>query len=1079
MINLSVFTPLHRATRGSIALIVWGLALVGSQFVSAADLEKRSGFQPAAAAVDRQALQQLSQENNAQRSTASSTLATRAAQAGLQVRRQLPDGQIIGLHHFQDDMPVYIGANNTNAAISTSTDHIQPGGVAGLNLDGSGRIAGIWDGGRVRETHQEFVGRVIFGGDNAQLSNHASHVAGTMIATGVDQRAKGMAFNAQAIRSWDFFSDDNEMINQQLVADPVLVSNHSYSLISGWRYNTFNDGRWAWYGNLNTSTDEDQKFGFYNYESVTWDRLAYTSPYYVMVVSAGNDRNDFGPFPGASHWHYSGGWVLSNDTHAPDGDQGGYDSISGGTGNAKNVLTIGAVEDVFGGYSGPNSVRMSSFSGFGPTDDGRIKPDLVANGVGLFSPLAGSDTQYANYSGTSMSAPNTSGTIMLLQQHAQNLYNADLRSATIRGLLIHTADEAGDANGPDYRFGWGLLNAHSAADVLTADATATGEHEIHEEVLSNYSVKTFFIENPELSDLKVTLAWTDRQGPYLSSTLDPTNLALEHDLDLRLIDPLGGVHQPWILDPAIRTQPAATGDNFRDPVEQVLVQNAMPGIWRAEVTHKSRLVNGIEQHFSLLISGGRTVPGAGTQELYEESDIRLTAGGRIHRTVEVPQGATALRIAISGGEGDADLLVRRGARPTNNNYDCRPEDQGAGLNNSEEACVYAGPIEAGDYFIMLRSAGLTTGLNLSVTVGNTAGANTEPQARFSANQRSNSLVVDFDAGESSDSDGEITSYLWDFGDGNNGEGVEPEHTYESAGNYSVTLVVTDNNGATSNTTQSVSVETVTTGSIEALRQEGIDVATGSRVRMTVTIPPGATSVRFVQSGGSGNADLYVRRSRKPTLSAYDCRPFLAGNNEECLFNDAPGGYTYHLFVRAREAVTGTQVVVTYSMGSNDNLAPVAAFVATQSGGQDRFEFNAQSSSDADGDIENFAWDFGDGNTATGEIVSHTFASDGSYNVTLTVTDDDLASTSTNQLIEVGAGSDIALQLQWGGTGGFLLLLWEGAEGSNVFVFRDGVKIKSTGNDGRWRENNPIQNALYKVCEKLSGDCSNEVNSGAP
>ena len=119
---------------------------------------------------------------------------------------------------------------------------------------------------------------------------------------------------------------------------------------------------------------------------------------------------------------------------------------------------------------------MSSFSGWGPTDDGRIKPDICANGVGLYSSYSGSDTQYASISGTSMATPNLSGSLLLLQQHYQNLFGTGsfMRSATLKGLVIHTADEAGSNPGPDYKFGWGLANMATAAQAITAAKANNG-----------------------------------------------------------------------------------------------------------------------------------------------------------------------------------------------------------------------------------------------------------------------------------------------------------------------------------------------------------------------------------------------------------------------------------------------------------------------------------------------------------------------------------------------------------------------------------------------------------------------------
>ncbi len=380
-----------------------------------------------------------------------------------------PDERIVELMYMRDGRPVYYMTNNANASDSVSTDEIQVGGSSGFDLDGTGVALHIWDGGSVRTTHQELTGRVTLA-EVVGLSNHSTHVAGTMIATGVVAAAHGMA-NQATLKSYDFFNDETEMVGQGGVA---ILSNHSYGTIAGWFFGDLGLGTgddWHWFGDVNVSTVEDPNFGRYNTSASDWDQIAFSAPFWLIVKSAGNQRSDTGPTPGTLHWHLSGGsFVQSTDTHPPDGGTTGYDTIAT-TSNAKNILTVGAVFDVIGGYSGPGSVSMTSFSSWGPTDDGRIKPDLVGNGVGLISSVASSDSAYASFTGTSMSAPNVCGSLALWVQYYRDVHGgSDMRSATAKGLAIHTADEAGTAPGPDYEFGWGLLNSLSAANLIDLDA---------------------------------------------------------------------------------------------------------------------------------------------------------------------------------------------------------------------------------------------------------------------------------------------------------------------------------------------------------------------------------------------------------------------------------------------------------------------------------------------------------------------------------------------------------------------------------------------------------------------------------
>jgi hypothetical protein len=73
-----------------------------------------------------------------------------------------------------------------------------------------------------------------------------------------------------------------------------------------------------------------------------------------------------------------------------------------------------------------------------------------------------------------MATPNTTGSLVLLQEHYKALRGGTMTAAALKGLVINTANEAGSANGPDYRFGWGLVNASGAANLITNDNTQGG-----------------------------------------------------------------------------------------------------------------------------------------------------------------------------------------------------------------------------------------------------------------------------------------------------------------------------------------------------------------------------------------------------------------------------------------------------------------------------------------------------------------------------------------------------------------------------------------------------------------------------
>ena len=507
------------------------------------------------------------------------------------LREVFSDGRITELVSVSGDGPAVKTTFNEVAAQSVSADALWPGGSAGLNLNGSGVVLYEWDGGEVRGSHVELFGAVTWADDTSPgLSNHSTHVAGTMVAIGAYPSSRGMAF-AASVQAYDWLNDTAEMAAAG--AAGALISNHSYGWIRGWYF----DGLyWRWYGTPSISETEDWHFGFYDSSAQAWDQVAYNAPYYLICKSAGNDRNDTHV---GGHYAIYGGWVWS--TQARDGDGGalGYDTI-GQQGCAKNILTVGAVHDVTSGYASPAGVAVTSFTGWGPTDDGRIKPDIVANGIGLLSTVATSDVSYASYSGTSMASPSAAASLGLLVQHYRATHGGtDMRAATLKGLVIYTADECGAADGPDYQFGWGLLNARAAAEHITLDASNNAA--IQQLSLSQGQTIRQTMISDGLTPIKALIIWTDPPGTPGPASLDPPTPMLVNDLDLRIIGPGNTVYEPWVLDPATPAAPATRGDNMRDNVELVVIVAPVPGVYRLEITHKGTLYNG-SQDFALITS---------------------------------------------------------------------------------------------------------------------------------------------------------------------------------------------------------------------------------------------------------------------------------------------------------------------------------------------------------------------------------------------------------------------------------------------------------------------------------------------
>ncbi len=493
---------------------------------------------------------------------------------------------------------------NVNAAVSTAVDLIRD--VAPYELTGLGQTVGIWDGGVARISHQELVGHV-FANDDSDSIDHATHVAGTIAATGVRTRATGMA-PAARLETHDFDEDLAEvaLLAMSYANEPgkIQISNHSYGWVAGWDYSGFFP---AWHGTWGGR--ESDVFGRYDSFARDWDALCYAAPYYLPFKAGGNDRTDMVPMPGTYFDYYTEdeGWQfkeyeLNSDPYPDAWDQGGYDTIPSDS-TAKNILTVGAVNLDGNGSRDLSKVRMAGFSSWGPTDDGRIKPDVVAHGVDLYSCTARSDRSYDTFSGTSMASPAACGTAaLLLEFYARHAPEQTMRSATLKALLIHTADDLGNP-GPDYVYGWGLINGHTAVEHIETHFGLPETGAMIEGSLDLTTVeRSYAFEWNGADPIRVTLVWTDPPGAELEGLDNPTP-SLVNDLDVRVVDPEGGVHAPFVLNLETPTEPATTGDNTRDNVEQVLIETPeIAGQYLVQVTHKGSLKDD-RQEYSLLLSG--------------------------------------------------------------------------------------------------------------------------------------------------------------------------------------------------------------------------------------------------------------------------------------------------------------------------------------------------------------------------------------------------------------------------------------------------------------------------------------------
>ena len=457
------------------------------------------------------------------------------------------------IQFIEDSKPFFYGVDNANSVITLRANLLYSSSLQGFNASGLGFTVGIWDGDKIRSSHQEFGGRVLTF-DNVGISTHATHVAGTILASGVNPTRKGFAYQASA-QSYDFNNDFVEM--DMFASNGFLVSNHSYGLVAG---------------NLSNYV-----FGNYNTQARDLDLMLNAYPYYSVVKSAGNDR--------------------STNSLNQVALKGGYDLLTGMS-CSKNGLTVGAVESVLN-YTSPDSVLMSSFSNYGPTDDGRIKPDIVAQGVNVYSCSSTSDTSYISLQGTSMSAPAITGLILLLQD-VYNDFNPNnyLKSASIRGLICHSAREAGFLPGPDYEYGFGLADGFSAANIIKNNGVTSL---LNEKNLINNDVFNLTFSIGQLQDVNATICWNDPAGLTNGSSMDNRTPRLVNNLDLKIIKD-GVTYFPWKLDPNNPIEGATNNsDNNVDNIERVEIFNAQPGIYTIQVNHKGTLQGG-SQDYTLIAS---------------------------------------------------------------------------------------------------------------------------------------------------------------------------------------------------------------------------------------------------------------------------------------------------------------------------------------------------------------------------------------------------------------------------------------------------------------------------------------------
>lgn len=378
------------------------------------------------------------------------------------------------------------------------------------NLTGLGIRIGIWDGGVVGP-HLDFMNRLTVV-EPGIATDHGTHVSGTMAGAGnIDPKARGMAPKAE-IFGYDFNGSLNTEIANSILLNQIVISQHSYGYGDAFVNCTIKDP--------------------YQTNSREQDINIANNPYFLHVHSAGN-----------SQAVCTGGWGTTTGKAA------------------KNTLVVANIS---------STEAINSSSSFGPVNDGRIKPEISALGVDVYSTLP-NNSYVGGYTGTSMATPVVSGVSAQLYERYRQL-NANLNppASLLKAIICNTAKDVGNA-GPDYKYGYGVLNGLKAVKALETNAYAVGS-------LSNATFGSHAIVIPTgTTRVKVTICWTD--VPALANA----NPALVNDLDLVLRDQNSIATLPWVLNAASPASVATRAVDHLNNTEQITIDNPTAGNYTIEV----------------------------------------------------------------------------------------------------------------------------------------------------------------------------------------------------------------------------------------------------------------------------------------------------------------------------------------------------------------------------------------------------------------------------------------------------------------------------------------------------------------
>jgi len=403
--------------------------------------------------------------------------------------------------------------DNIQGRTMNRTSILSENGLGGRHLTGKGISVGVWDGSV--QQHPD-LGNRLNAMEYERASDHGMHVSGTVAGAGIlDPKAKGMAPEA-TLYTYNFGGpQSNKMTSQQ----EMLYAAKNFNI----------DVTQNSYGvSLRGNCDYLAK---YSGSDAQLDQIV--NQYYptlTHVFSAGNNQSDCPP----SHYSTS-------------------------TKRAKNVILVGALDE---------ATEMSYFSSWGPMDDGRLLPHICSFGVDTYSSVY--NNKYGFMSGTSMATPAVSGTLALLYQRYNELKGEKPLASLVKAAVCNTAEDMGNP-GPDYSYGYGIINALKAVKTFEKNQFAIGSVENGEDFTFTFPVPANAV------DLKVMLVWSDYYGTV------STTKALVNDLDLTVLKN-GTETKPWILDANNPTKEAVRGTDNLNNIEQVTINKPAAGDYTIKVS---------------------------------------------------------------------------------------------------------------------------------------------------------------------------------------------------------------------------------------------------------------------------------------------------------------------------------------------------------------------------------------------------------------------------------------------------------------------------------------------------------------